>query len=126
MVKRVVVQMSDECHIALKQYAAFYGMTMGEVLYAAARKSFHKQAKFCLFLQGVFKNLGITRDKRCNKQCCGFLCHMCTKETACTAGVYEGAVEVDQKFMRFITEEGRACINQMQEAYDQPCQTFVD
>lgn len=33
MTKRVVVQMSDDCHKALKQYAAFYDMTMSEVSY---------------------------------------------------------------------------------------------
>ena len=43
----VQVKMSDECHKALKQYAAFLGIPMGELFYSACY-DFHEQAHYVM------------------------------------------------------------------------------
>ena len=103
--KRVVVKMSDECHKALKQYAAFYGLTMSEVLYHNTRVGFHKQAIHCRVVQDIFEKLGISADKRQHKPCFGSLCHGCTHKTACATGLYKGVVEIEERLKPLIKEE---------------------
>ena len=103
--KRVVVKMSDECHKALKQYCAFYGLTMSEVLYHNTRVGFHKQHQGCLVVEDIFDKLGISPDKRRNKPCFGTLCHGCIHETPCKAGLYRGVVEVEERLLKLMKPE---------------------
>ncbi len=120
--KRVVVQMSDECHKALKQYAAFYGLTMSEVLYHNTRVGFHKQSVGCEVVQDIFDKLGISLDKRTYKPCFGTLCHSCVHQTACGAGVYKGVVEMEEHLLHLTKEEFRRALSDMQEANGQVSQ----
>jgi len=124
--KRVVVQMSDECHKALKQYAAFYGKTMSEVLYHNTRVGFHKQSLGCHVVQDIFDKLGISLDKRVSKPCFGTLCHSCIHGTACNAGVYKGVVEMEEHLLPLIKKEFRRTLNDMQEANGQVSQFSLE
>ena len=123
--KRVVVQMSDECHKALKQYAAFYGVTMSEVLYHNTRVGFHKQAIHCRVVQDIFEKLGIAHDKRQHKPCFGSLCHGCTHKTACTTGFYKGVVELEERLIPITKEELKREIASMQASDKQQLQTAL-
>lgn len=123
MTKRVVVQMSDTCHKALKQYAAFYVMTMSEVLYNCTRMQFHKQAMTCEFVDDMFDKLSIDLDKRANKPCFSFLCFGCKYATACKTGLYEGVVRLEGTCLDsdLVTPVGKANINILQiEAGQEP------
>lgn len=116
MSKRVVVQMSDDCHKALKQYAAFYGMTMSEVLYQCTRMQFHRQRESCKYLGGVLNNLDIVPDKRASKPCFSFMCFSCNHLTACQTGFYKGVCEVpDEVFEKdLLTEFGKRALTDLQ------------
>lgn len=116
MAKRVVVQMSDDCHKALKQYAAFYGMTMSEVLYNCTRMQFHKQKHLCKYVNTLLNQLGIATDKRSYKPCFSFLCFNCKHLTACKTGVYQGLVEFDDDVLAkdLFTEKGKEMLTQLE------------
>ena len=116
MPKRVVVQMSDDCHKALKQYAAFYGMTMSEVLYQCTRMQFHRQRETCKYLEGVLNNLDIAPDKRSHKPCFSFMCFNCKHQTACQTGFYKGVCEVpDEVFEKdLLTDFGKRALTDLQ------------
>lgn len=123
MTKRVVVQMADTCHKALKQYAAFYGMTMSEVLYNCTRMQFHKQASDCEFVEDMFDKLDIDLDKRALKPCFSFLCFGCKHVTACKVGLYKGVVELTGLCVDndLVTPEGKTKVTKFQiEAGQEP------
>jgi len=116
MSKRVVVQMSEECHKALKQYAAFYDMTMSEVLYQCTRMQFHRQREACVYLKGVLDNLDIAPDKRAHKPCFSFLCFNCKHLTACQTGVYKGVCEFSDDLLEkdLLTDFGKQALTDLQ------------
>ena len=121
MTKRVVVQMSDDCHKALKQYAAFYDMSMGDVMYNCTRMQFHKQMQYCDFVQGLLGRLGIFMDKRVKKPCFSFMCFNCKHLTACRTGLYKGVVEFRQDILdkRLLNEDGMRILRELQLASGQ-------
>ena len=113
----VQVKMSDECHKALKQYAAFIGIPMGELLYRFARFGFHEQAHCCTWMDGTLNHLGIELDKGSDKPCFGFRCNVCAKRTECRTGVYDGLVDIPEHLQQTVTEHGSAVIEEMQQAW---------
>ena len=128
MTKRVVVQMSDTCHKALKQYAAFYEMTMSEVLYNCARMQFHKQALVCEVVVDMFDKLDIDVDKRSTKPCFSFMCFGCKHATACKVGLYKGVVELEGPCLDndLVLPNGKTEIAKLQiEAGQEPQFEFV-
>lgn len=124
MTKRVVVQMSDDCHKALKQYAAFYEMTMSEVLYSCTRMQLHSQLDACEFVENMFEKLSITPDKRAGKPCFSFLCFSCKHATACRAGIYEGVAELGGPCIdhNLVTQNGKKKLTEIQKSAGQPRQ----
>jgi hypothetical protein len=48
--KKVQVQMPDQCHAVLKDYANAWGMTMSEVMYEAMRSYVHKHSECCEYI----------------------------------------------------------------------------
>ena len=85
--KKVQVQMSDECHAVLKSYAAFYGKTMSEILYMFARQEIQQQSLHCKFVQQLLDAQGIRPDKRVHKPCWGHQCLSCAHANPCLAGL---------------------------------------
>tara|TARA_B100000035_G_scaffold220650_1_gene189444 strand:+ start:6597 stop:7034 length:438 start_codon:yes stop_codon:yes gene_type:complete len=123
MSKRVVVQMSEECHKALKQYAAFYGMTMSEVLYESTRMQFHTQLGVCEFVEDMFEKLGIEADNRASKPCFSFMCFSCKHRAACKEGTYQGVIELEGPCIdkNLVLENGRKRVAALQiEAGQEP------
>ena len=116
-----MVQMSDECHKALKQYAAFYGMTMSEVLYNCTRFQFHKQMQNCEFVKGMLETLNIPMDKRALKPCYSFLCFNCKHSVTCKTGLYDGVVELPESELErnLLTPLGKSNLTELQEAAGQ-------
>ena len=121
MTKRVVVQMSDESHKALKQYAAFYGMTMSEVMYNCTRFQFHKQMQSCEFVKGMLATLDIPMDKRALKPCYSFLCFSCKHSVTCQTGLYDGVVEMPEDKIEkdLLTDQGKINLTKLQESAGQ-------
>ena len=95
--KKIQVQMSDQCHAVLKDYANAWDMTMSEVLYEAARCLIHKSSEECPFVQSMFKYRQINQDKRLTKNCYGHRCFACKHATACRTGLYEGTFDLSNK-----------------------------
>ena len=128
MTKRVVVQMSDECHAALKQYAAFYGMPMSEVLYQCTRMQLHTQRQYCTYTEDLLSKLGITKDKRAGKPCFSFMCFNCKHLTACKAGLYDGVTEFREEILErdLLTEEGKQKLTILQRGWGQKAQLVDD
>tara|TARA_B100001778_G_scaffold138679_1_gene113969 strand:- start:888 stop:1229 length:342 start_codon:yes stop_codon:yes gene_type:complete len=87
--KKVQVQMSDECHAVLKSYAAFYGKTMSEILYMFTRQEIQQQSLHCKFVQQLLDAQGIRPDKRAHKPCWGHQCLNCKHANPCLAGLTE-------------------------------------
>ncbi len=113
----VQVKMSDECHKALKQWSAFLGVPMGELLYRYARFGFHEQAHCCSWMDGTLSYLGIELDKGSEKPCFGFRCNICSKRTECRTGVYQGLVEIPEQIQPTVTAHGKAVIGEMRKAW---------
>ena len=113
----VQVKMSDECHKALKQYAAFLGVPMGELLYRCARYDFHEQAHCCTWMDGTLSHLGIELDKGSDKPCFGFRCNVCAKRTECRTGVYKGLVQIPDNIKHTLTDHGYTVIEEMYHAW---------
>jgi hypothetical protein len=95
--KKIQVQMSDECHAVLKDYANAWGLTMSEVMYEAARCLIHKSSNDCPFVDYLFKFRQIKQDKRLTKECYGHKCFACKFSTACRTGFYQGEFELSEQ-----------------------------
>ena len=128
MTKRVVVQMSDECHAALKQYAAFYGMPMTEVLYQCTRMQLHTQRQYCEYTEDLLNKLHISKDKRAGKPCFSFMCFNCKHLTACKAGLYEGVTEFREEILErgLLNEQGKQKLTLLQRGWGQKAQLTDD
>ena len=105
--KRVQVQMSDQCHAVLKDYANAWDMTMSEVLYEAARCLIHKSSEECPFVESMFKFRQIAQDKRLIKRCYGHQCFSSKHSTACRTGLYQGEFDLSHKCSSLFA--GEAC-----------------
>tara|TARA_B100000035_G_C21022688_1_gene564737 strand:+ start:956 stop:1153 length:198 start_codon:yes stop_codon:yes gene_type:complete len=60
--KRVTVQMSEECHKVLKMYAVLKGMTVSEVSYKMLRAHIHKEAHVNEQVKSILDFHGISLD----------------------------------------------------------------
>jgi len=122
--ERVLVKLEPAFKKALKQYAAFYGMTMSEVLYNCLRFTFHAQAKNCTMVNDLLEKLDIPIDKRAAKPCFGMLCHNCTQTVPCRAGLYDGCVVLDEGHLRLLSTKGQLKIRSLQVAHGQQPQAM--
>ena len=94
--KKIQVQMSDECHAVLKDFANAWGMTMSEVMYECARTHIHKMSADCPYVQSILKYKQISQDKRMTKTCFGHKCFACKHNTSCRTGLYEGTFNMSK------------------------------
>ena len=95
--KKVQVQMSDECHAVLKDFANAWGMTMSDVMYECARTHIHKMSQECPFVQSIFKYKQIKLDHRALKICYGQKCFACKYITSCRTGLYSGTFQMSER-----------------------------
>ena len=102
-VKKVQVQMPDQCHAVLKDYANAWDMTMSEVMYEAIRSFIHKDSQCFEHISSLLAFRGIPIDKRTSKHCYGHLCFACNHRTACGTGLYEGSWEINAEAKQYIS-----------------------
>ena len=93
--KKVQVQMSDQCHSLLKEYANAWNMTMSEVMYECTRHHIHKHSNTCEYIDVLFRFKDVKKDKRLSKDCYGCGCFSCNHITSCRTGVYQGNWEIN-------------------------------
>ena len=115
----VQVKMSDECHKALKQCAAFLGVPMGELLYRCARFDFHEQAHCCKWMKSTLSHLSIELDKGSEKPCFGFRCNACINRTACRTGMYDGTFQIPEELAHTVTPHGAMMSQQHYEQWEE-------
>jgi len=91
--KRVSVQLDDQTHKALKQYAAFYEKTMSEVLEEMFHMQFQKQVHYLTFMEHLHSDGRVKTDRRVAKPCYSSACFSCRHEVPCKTGRYQGTME---------------------------------
>ena len=101
--KKVQVQMSNQCHAVLKDYANAWNMTMSEVMHEAIRSYIHKDSEFFEHISSLLAFREIPVDKRTSKHCYGHLCFACKHRTACGTGRYEGGWEMNTEAKKYIS-----------------------
>ncbi len=106
--KKLQVQMPDQCHSMLKDYANAFGVTMSEVMYEAMRSYVQKHSLCCGYISSLFQIKGIAKDKRLSKECYGHGCFCCKHQTACRVGAYNGTWEVSDKASKYTP----ICVNE--------------
>ena len=102
--KKVQVQMSDEFHAVLKDFANALDMTMSEVMHECARCHIHKMSKDCPYVSHLFKYKQIAPDKRLGKSCYGQACFACKHITSCRTGIYNGEFEMAKQATALFTK----------------------
>ena len=101
--KKVQVQMSNQCHAVLKDYANAWDMTMSDVMYEAIRSFIHKDSQCFEHISSLLAFRGIPIDKRTSKNCYGHLCFACKHRTVCETGLYEGSWEINDEAKQYIS-----------------------
>ena len=103
----VQVPLSGQDHKALKQYAAFLGIPMGELLARCAKHDLHQQGHYCTWMINTLNTLNIAKEKGSDKPCYGFLCFTCEHLVECRTGVYGGTARHKQEYEHLPTEEAQ-------------------
>ena len=67
--KKVQVQMSDEFHSLLKDYANAWNMTTSEVMHECTRHHMNKHSNRCEYIDALFWFKAIKKEKRLSKDC---------------------------------------------------------
>jgi hypothetical protein len=99
--KKVQVQMSDECHSLLKEYANTWNMTMSETMYECTKHHIHKHSDSSEYIDMLFRFKDIKKDKRLSKDCYGHDCFSCKNITGCRTGFYQGNWEIRPGLERY-------------------------
>ena len=102
--KKVQVQMSDESHEVLKDFANAWGMTMSDVMNECARCHIHKMSNDSSYVKSLLKYKQIKQDRRSSKSCYGPSCFACKFNTSCRTGLYEGTFEFSKKASALYSE----------------------
>ena len=106
--KKVQVQMSDECHSILKSYAAFFGLTMSEVLYQFTRQEVQQHAVHCKYVSQLIESHDVPIDKRVDKPCWGFSCLVCAHSAKCITGLTNKHFAPAEKIKKYLKEDSWA------------------
>ena len=83
--------MKDSCHAVLKQYAAFHGWTMSDVVYEASRHLIHSHAASDPRIKALLDMHGKALDPRIDRDCYGSDCLTCGMYEDCCDGDYLGS-----------------------------------
>ena len=102
--QRIDVPVDEKFAVVLKEYCAYWGMTMGELMYEAAKQHIHSSAHFCYLSDDLLRKQGMLLDKRAPKECYGFKCRCCKHQLACRTGLYKGSWEIDDKHKHQLKE----------------------
>lgn len=102
--KKVQIQMSDECHTVLKTYAALFGMTMSDAMYHFTRQEIHHHALHCKCVQQLLDGQNIKSDKRAGKECWGYKCLVCKHSSMCRAGLTDKSFDPKDEIKKSLKE----------------------
>ncbi len=92
--QRIDVKVDDPFAAVLKEYCAYWGMTMGELMYEAVKQHIHSSSNVCQLSEQLLEKHGATLDKRVAKACYGYLCRCCKHQVACRTGLYKSLWEI--------------------------------
>jgi len=95
--QRIDVKVDEQFAAVLKEYCAYWGMTMGELMYEAAKQHIHGSSQVCEMADGILRKQGMLPDKRSTKHCYGYLCRCCKHELACRTGLYKNEWEIAEE-----------------------------
>ena len=94
LMQRIDVKVDDPFAAVLKEYCAYWGMTMSELMYEAVKQHIHCSGEVCHLSEQLLKKHGLTADKRAAKPCYGYLCRCCKHQLACRTGLYKNHWEI--------------------------------
>ena len=92
--QRIDVKVDDPFAVVLKEYCAYWGMTMSELMYEAVKQHIHCSGEVCHLADHLLKKNGVSPDKRAAKPCYGYLCRCCKHQLACRTGLYKSHWEI--------------------------------
>ena len=107
--QRIDVKVDEQFAAVLKEYCAYWGMTMGELMYEAAKQHVHASAHVCTLADGLLRKQGIVPDKRSAKHCYGYLCRCCKHQLMCRTGLYKNEWEIDDEYKHLLKEHPKNC-----------------
>jgi len=107
--QRIDVKVDEQFAAVLKEYCAYWGMTMGELMYEAAKQHIHSSAQVCELADGLLRKQGMLPDKRSSKQCYGYLCRCCKHQLMCRTGLYKNEWEIDDEYKHLLKEQESEC-----------------
>ena len=100
--QRIDVKVDDPFAAVLKEYCAYWGMTMSELMYEAVKQHIHCSGEVCHLSEQLLKKHGLTADKRAAKPCYGYLCRCCKHQLACRTGLYKNHWEIADKHQHLL------------------------
>ena len=107
--QRIDVKVDEQFAAVLKEYCAYWGMTMGELMYEAAKQHIHASAQVCKLADGLLRKQGMLPDKRSAKHCYGYLCRCCKHELMCRTGLYKKEWEIADEYKHLLKEQPNGC-----------------
>ena len=107
--QRIDVKVDEQFAVVLKEYCAYWGMTMGELMYEAAKQHIHASSQVCELADGILQKHGIIPDKRSAKHCYGYLCRCCKHELACRTGLYKNEWEIGEEYKHLLKKQPNKC-----------------
>jgi hypothetical protein len=92
--QRIDVKVDERFAAVLKGYCAYWGLTLGELMYEAAKQHVHSSAQVCTLADDLMRKHGVIADKRSAKHCYGYLCRCCKHQLMCRTGLYQNEWEI--------------------------------
>ena len=78
----------------LKEYCAFFEVSMADALEMAWDTALNTHALHCPKVKSIFLHKGKTLDRRAGRICFGHKCLVCVHRGACEEGIYTGEFEI--------------------------------
>ena len=102
--QRIDVPVDEKFAAVFKEYCAYWGMTMGELMYEAAKQHVHSSAHMCHLADDLLLKHGVIPDKRSAKDCYGYLCRCCKHQLTCRTGLYKNEWEIAEQHQHLLKE----------------------
>lgn len=100
--QRIDVPVDEKFASVLKEYCAYWGMTMGELMYEAAKQHINSSANVCNFADELLAKYELIPDKRLAKHCYGFKCRCCKHQLTCRTGLYKNDWEIADEYKHLL------------------------
>ena len=92
--KRISFKCEQQKAEMLKEYCAYFEVSMADALNLAWEAAFNTHALHCPKVRSIFEHKGEPLDKRAGRSCFGHQCLACVHRPACEEGIYTGEFEV--------------------------------